>query len=122
MAGFRFLAILLAAPISFVIQPALAHPKLIATVPAADAQSQPLQEIRLLFSEALIAKFSGLDLKGEDGKRVETGPAASDPNDRKQLIVPLKAVLPPGRYTVEWHAVSEDTHRVKGSYSFEVKP
>jgi methionine-rich copper-binding protein CopC len=53
---------------------------------------------------------------------VETGPAASDPKDRKQLIVPVKAALAPGRYTVEWHAVSEDTHRVKGSYSFEVKP
>jgi methionine-rich copper-binding protein CopC len=93
-----------------------------ATVPAADVQAQPPQEIRLSFSEALVAKFSGLDLKDQDGKRVETGPAASDPKDGKQLIVLVKATLPAGRYTVEWHAVSEDTHRVKGRYSFEVKP
>jgi len=117
-----YIAALVAAVSSFVVQPALAHPKLTATVPAADAQAQPPQEIRLSFSEALVAKFSGLDLKDQEGKRIETGPAASDPKDRKQLIVPVKAVLAPGRYTVEWHAVSEDTHRVKGSYSFEVKP
>ena len=117
-----YIAVLVAAVSSFVVQPALAHPKLTATVPAADAQAQPPQEIRLSFSEALVAKFSGLDLKDKEGKRIETGPAASDPKDRKQLIVPVKAVLAPGRYTVEWHAVSEDTHRVKGSYFFEVKP
>ena len=122
MPNYNSIAIIFAAAIGFIVQPALAHPKLMATVPAADAQAQPPQEIRLSFSEALVAKFSGFDLKDQDGKRVEIGPAASDLNDRKQLIVPLKAALAPGRYTVEWHAVSEDTHRIKGSYSFEVKP
>jgi copper resistance protein C len=122
MSRLSYIAVLVAAVSSFAVQPALAHPKLTATVPAADAQAQPPQEIRLSFSEALVAKFSGLDLKDQEGKRIETGPAAPDPKDRKQLIVPVKAVLAPGRYTVEWHAVSEDTHRVKGSYSFEVKP
>jgi methionine-rich copper-binding protein CopC len=122
MSRLSYIAVLVAAVSSFVVQPALAHPKLTATVPAADAQAQPPQEIRLSFSEALVAKFSGLDLKDQDGRRVDTGVAASDPNDRKQLVVPLKAALAPGRYTVEWHVVSEDTHRVKGSYSFEVNP
>jgi len=28
--------------------------------------------------------------------------------------------LPSGNYKVQWHAVGEDTHRVKGSYSFSV--
>jgi copper resistance protein C len=122
MPRYHYIAVLPAVAISFLVQPALAHPKLTATVPAADAQSQPPQEIRLSFNEALVVKFSGLDLKDQAGKRVETGPAASDPKDRKQLIVPVKAALQPGRYTVEWHVVAEDTHRVKGSYSFEVKP
>lgn len=122
MSRLGYIAMLLAAVSSFIVQPALAHPKLTATVPAADAQAQPPREIRLSFSEALVSKFSGLDLKNQDGKRVETGPATSKTNDRKQLIVPVKAALAPGRYTVEWHVVSEDTHRIKGSYSFEVKP
>ena len=28
--------------------------------------------------------------------------------------------LKPGDYKVEWHAKSDDTHRVKGNYSFSV--
>ena len=30
--------------------------------------------------------------------------------------------LAPGKYTVAWHAVGDDTHKVDGKYSFEVKP
>ncbi|MDU1671067.1 MAG: copper resistance protein CopC [Bradyrhizobium sp.] len=37
------------------------------------------------------------------------------------LVVPVKQELSPGEYKVEWHAVSDDTHRVKGSYSFSVR-
>ena len=101
---------------------AFSHPVLKGTLPQADASLQSPKEIRLTFSEALIPRFSGVELKDKDGKRVEIGPAASDPTDKKQLIVPVKSTLEPGRYTVDWHAVSEDTHRVKGSYSFEVQP
>jgi methionine-rich copper-binding protein CopC len=36
------------------------------------------------------------------------------------MIVPVKDLMAPGDYQVEWHAVSDDTHRVKGSYSFSV--
>jgi methionine-rich copper-binding protein CopC len=38
------------------------------------------------------------------------------------LVVPVNEALPAGDYKVEWHAVSDDTHRVKGSYSFSVAP
>jgi methionine-rich copper-binding protein CopC len=99
-----------------------AHPRLKASSPPADASIAPPQEIRLVFSEDLIAKLSGLDLKDQTGKLVETDRAAPDPGDKKQLIVRLKSPLVPGQYTVEWHVVSEDTHRVKGSYSFKVEP
>ena len=34
--------------------------------------------------------------------------------------VPIGEQLPPGNYKVEWHAVSEDTHREKGTYAFSV--
>jgi methionine-rich copper-binding protein CopC len=68
----------------------------------------------------VIAKFSGLELKDEAGKRIATGVPVTDPKDRRQLVVPLPAPLMVGHYTVSWHAVSEDTHRVKGEYSFRV--
>jgi methionine-rich copper-binding protein CopC len=77
-------------------------------------------EIKLNFSEAVIAKFSGVEIKNENGKAIPAGVAVTHPKDRKQLVVPLPAPLTAGRYTVTWHAVSEDTHRVKGEYSFGV--
>jgi copper resistance protein C len=98
-----------------------AHPKLMSVSPAADVSSKVSpKEIRLNFSEGVIAKFSGLELKDEAGKTIATGAPANDPGDRKQLVVPLPAPLTAGRYKVTWHAVSEDTHRVKGEYSFGV--
>ena len=101
--------------------PADAHPKLKSVSPAADVSSKVApKEIKLNFSEGVIAKFSGLELKDEAGKTITTGVPVSDPGDRKQLVVPLSAPLTAGRYKVTWHAVSEDTHRVKGEYSFEV--
>ena len=110
--------------------PALAHPALKSTLPAADEAAASLhadkvadaspKEIKLIFSETVVAKFSGLDLMDEAGKKVATGAPTTDPTDTKQLIVPLPAPLNPGKYTVNWHAVSEDTHRVKGQYSFTI--
>ncbi len=49
-----------------------------------------------------------------------TGKAATDPANKKLLVVPINEQLPPGDYKVEWYAVSDDTHRVKGSFSFSV--
>src|SRR3981081_1463846 len=107
--------------ISLLTTLANAHPKLNSANPAADvAIKVSPSEIRLNFSEGVIAKFSGVEIKNETGKKIPTGAALTDPKDQKQLGVPLAAPLAAGRYTVTWHAVSEDTHRVKGEYSFGV--
>ncbi|MEY9180553.1 copper homeostasis periplasmic binding protein CopC [Bradyrhizobium sp. USDA 313] len=97
---------------------AMAHPKLTSSVPAADGAATATKEIRLNFSEGVIAKFSGLELQDASGKLIATGTATTDAKDRKQLVVPLEAPLAAGKYRVIWHAVSEDTHRVKGEYTF----
>ena len=107
--------------ISLLATSANAHPKLNSVSPAPDVSSKVSPtEIKLNFSEGVIAKFSGLDLKDQAGKTIATGVPVNDPKDQKQLVVPLPAPLTPGHYTVIWHAVSEDTHRVKGEYSFGV--
>jgi len=105
----------------FLAGPAFAHSKLESAIPAADVSviASP-KEIKLNFSEAIIAKFSGLELKDEGGHIVTTGDPVTDSKDPKQLVVPVSALLTPGRYTVNWHAVSEDTHKIKGDYSFRV--
>jgi len=112
---------LAALAISLLATSADAHPKLNSASPAADVSSKVSPtEIKLNFSEDVIAKFSGVEIKDESGQAIPTGVPVTDPKDRKQLVVPLRAPLTAGHYTVTWHAVSEDTHRVKGEYSFGV--
>lgn len=102
---------------------AMAHPKLRSSTPAesgVERTANSPREIRLNFSEGVIARFSGLELRDESGKLIATGNPTVDPADKKQLVVPLDAPLVAGKYRVIWRAVSEDTHRVKGEYSFTV--
>ena len=100
---------------------AYAHPELQSAEPAAGAamMTSPKQ-IRVTFNENVIPQLSGVEVKDQTGKTIPTGKAATDPANKKLLIVPVNEQLPPGDYKVEWHAVSDDTHRVKGSYSFSV--
>src|SRR4030088_1776604 len=71
-----------------------AHPKLKSVSPAADVSSKVApKEIKLNFSEGVIAKFSGPEIKNEAGKTITTGVPVNDPGDRKQLVVPLSAPL-----------------------------
>lgn len=101
---------------------AQAHAKFTAASPAADTvvAASP-KELRIIFNEGLIAKFSGVEVKSKDGTKIETGAAIIDPADKKQLVVPLPTALADGLYSVKWHAVSEDTHHLEGTYSFTVK-
>ena len=78
------------------------------------------KQIRITFTEAVVPQFSGLELRDQAGKLLATGKSEIDPSNKKILVVPVKEELAPGDYKVEWHAVSEDTHHVKGSYSFSV--
>jgi methionine-rich copper-binding protein CopC len=98
-----------------------AHPELQSTEPAAGASTAFPKQIRITFNEAVIPQFSGLELKDQTGKVIATGKSETDPANKKILVVPVKDELTPGDYKVEWHAVSADTHRIKGSYSFSVK-
>jgi copper resistance protein C len=91
-------------------------PELQSAEPAAgaDMTTSPTQ-IRITFNESVIPKFSGVEPKDHTGMMV-----ATDPTNKKQLVVPVQEPLPPGDYKVEWHALSDDTHRVTGRYSFSV--
>src|SRR5262249_19279294 len=106
-----------------IVDPTASPPPTIKSAsPAADVPSTSSPaEIKLEFSEGVIAKFSGLELKDERGKTIATGVAMVDAKDKKRLLVPVRAPLNPGRYTVNWHVVSEDTHRVQGQYSFRIE-
>ncbi|MBE0703629.1 MAG: copper homeostasis periplasmic binding protein CopC [Afipia sp.] len=101
---------------------AYAHPELQLAEPAAGAATVSPKQIKIAFNEAIIARFSGVQLKDKTGKAIPTGKSATDPANKKLLLVPITEKLAPGDYKVEWYAVSDDTHRVKGSYVFSVTP
>jgi len=98
-----------------------AHPTLKSANPPVDgtAAAAPT-EIRMSFSEAVISKFSSVELRDQSGIKIATGKVATDAKDEKQLIVTLQAPLKAGAYTVKWTVVTADTHRVNGTYSFKV--
>jgi methionine-rich copper-binding protein CopC len=109
--------LILSALLAFIIAgPAFGHTHLSKSVPAAGATVSAPQEIVLTFTEPLEPAFSTVELSDEAGHAIKTDKAAVKDN---VMRVPLKS-LPVGRYTVKWHALSVDTHRSQGEFSFTV--
>ncbi len=107
----------------FVASAADAHPQLKSAGPApGSAVKTSPKALRIQFNEGLVLGFSGIEVTDAAGKKQPVGEASLSPTDKNQLIVPLTAELAPGKYTVVWHAVGDDTHKVDGKYNFEVKP
>ncbi|OCR22276.1 hypothetical protein AFK24_24480 [Pseudomonas syringae] len=105
---------------------AFAHAHLESQLPAADSTVPAPKELRLRFSEGVEEKFTKVSITSTaaSGKTmVEAVPEiATDPADNKVLIITPAAPLAAGEYKIEWHAVSVDTHKSEGTYSFTVSP
>jgi methionine-rich copper-binding protein CopC len=78
--------------------------------------------IRMQFTQPIEAAFSRIRVFAQDGKAVDTGPAATDPSDQTQLIAQIVGGLAPGRYEVRWDVLSVDTHRTNGHFPFTYQP
>lgn len=105
---------------------AQAHPKLLSATPAPNATVAKPGRIDLHFSEKLMPNFSGADLMMTAHGSTAHAPmkvagVAGVGTDGRTLMVTPKAQLAAGRYSVAWHVVSVDTHRVTGNYAFTVK-
>jgi methionine-rich copper-binding protein CopC len=99
--------------------PAFAHAFLQRAEPGAGATLKaPPMRVALAFSEKLEPVFSGVAVNDVSGRNVEAGVIVISGNS---MVAPLRQ-LPPGSYRVVWHAVSVDTHRTEGAYSFTVRP
>jgi methionine-rich copper-binding protein CopC len=114
----------IAAALAFVFAAtaAFAHAQLEKATPAVGGEVTSPAEIRLKFSEGVEPRFSGATLTAEGGAGVPLGKPSVDPADNSVLIVKVGKTLPPGVYTVTWHAVSVDTHHTQGDFQFTVKP
>lgn len=124
----RPIGIAVATAIVAYASPALAHPKLVSSTPAAKSVVSNVRQLTLTFSERLIPQMSGIDLAmtGMPGMANHkpmkvTGFAISVGADGKTLLAVLPRNLPAGTYLLTWHAVSADTHRVTGTFTFTVK-
>ena len=97
---------------------AFAHAHLVRATPAVGSTVQAAPgEVALRFSEKLEPKFSSV--VDSTGKQVDKGDATVDKADRMVIRVPLQP-LEPGVYKVEWKAVSADTHKVNGDFTFKI--
>ena len=108
--------------------PALAHPKLVSSNPAANATVAKPARITLNFSEKLLPPMSGAQLimTGMPGMANHpampiTGLKTSVTGGGKTMIVQPPRPLAAGTYQLKWHAVAGDTHRITGAFSFKVK-
>lgn len=95
-----------------------AHAKLLGTNPPINATVAAPRQIVLTFSEKLQPRFSGFQLS-KGGARVQVKSMVS--KDRRTMIGKPATPLAPGDYRVAWHAVTADTHRMEGGYSFVVR-
>ncbi|NJR76997.1 copper homeostasis periplasmic binding protein CopC [Sphingomonas corticis] len=105
---------------------AQAHPKLVSASPSPNATVTKPARIALQFSEKLMPKFSGADvmMTGHGGTThppMKVAATAEIAPDGRTLVIVPKSPLGAGRYSVAWHIVSADTHRVSGNFAFAVK-
>ena len=99
---------------------ALAHAHLVRATPAAGGTVQAAPtEVMLRFSEKLEPKFSSVIVRDSEGKQVSKGDAIVDKSDRMVIRASLQP-LEPGVYKVEWRAMSADTHKINGDFTFKV--
>lgn len=100
---------------------AFAHAHLVRATPAVGGTvSMPPSEVTLRFNEKLEAAFSAIVVRDQSGKQVDAGRTTVDKGDRTLMRVLLQQPIAPGVYTVEWKAMSADTHKIDGNFTFKV--
>jgi methionine-rich copper-binding protein CopC len=119
----RRTTIVLAASAALVLSGAVAafaHAHLVRATPAAGGTVNAApSEVTLRFSEKLEPKFSSVVVRDAAGKQVDKGESTVDKADRMVIRVVVPP-LEPGVYKVEWRAVSADTHKIDGNFTFKV--
>ena len=106
---------------------AFAHPKLLSSTPTDKAEGPAPAKIELHFSESLLPEFCAANLLMtampgmSNHSPMKMAFTVSGDTDGKTMVITPKQPLTAGTYRVDWRAVSADTHRVTGNFSFEVK-
>lgn len=99
---------------------AFAHAELVATNPANQAilAEQPT-EILLTFSESVDPVGDSIRLVDAQGSAVPLGPIDQSSGD-DTLRADLPGVVAEGTYVVGWQAISADSHKIRGAFTFSI--
>lgn len=105
---------------------AMAHPKLLSSTPAANAAVVKPTSLKLSFSETLVGPLSGIELTMTGMPGMADHPPMpikgfTTKAVGKDLVITLPRPLPAGSYTLKWHVVAADQHRIEGSFAFSVR-
>lgn len=117
----RALLILTAAGAIGLATQALAHAHLTVSDPAANATVAAPKQLTLHFSERLNPKFSGMTVTMSTMNDMAVPVTVAVAKDGASLVATPARPLAPGAYRVTWRAVTADTHRTQGAYSFTVR-
>jgi methionine-rich copper-binding protein CopC len=109
--------ILVAVAMAAATTAAQAHAMLEHASPGAGAAlAQAPKAVVLDYSEALEPQFSSVIVKDSSGQDMTAGRVSVSASTMQVSLKPLA----PGTYRVAWHAVSVDSHRTEGAFSFSV--
>jgi methionine-rich copper-binding protein CopC len=100
--------------------PAFAHAFLEQANPSAGSQlkgSPPA--VTMTLSAPMEPRFSLIEIRDSQGNRMDTG--AVHRGDGRSIAVDM-ITLPPGLYSVNWQAISVDTHKTQGHFEFTIRP
>ena len=118
----RLLPALLLAVLALLLLPAApasAHAVLVSSDPADGARvAQAPAAVRLVFDEGIALPPRAATVLSTAGGRIDAGAARLD---GRTVVVPLRARVPAGVYSVSWRVVSADSHVVTGSIRFGVR-
>ena len=110
-AALSWLLLIVSAPVAH------AHASLSQASPSGgSALSAAPQEVTLTFTDTLEAAFSRLTVTDANGVEVSQGKAQISGNTMRIGLKPLDV----GIYKVNWRAVSTDTHRTEGNFTFSI--
>jgi len=104
-------------------QPALAHAKLIASIPQRNEMAMPVPtELRLTFSDSVDPAITRVELTitGPHHQVIAISDMAPAADDANVLVVHLRpGKLPDGLYTVNWKTHCIDGHSGTGSFAYD---
>lgn len=102
--------------------PVYAHAILVKSQPAKDETvKESPKQIDLWFNDPVRSEYKAVAVIDSSGKRVDNHDVAQSLTNGANIYATVPT-LAPGKYTVRYRVVSEDTHIVTGKYEFTVQP